>query len=158
MFKTRKIAGLSVALMLIGAPLMAQTSAAPQQEQQTTEIADADLQKFADAYTEIQLENKNAQEQMVAIVEEEGLDVQRFGEIQQASMDPNSTLEVSDEEKAKHESANKKLKKVQDGFKQKVEGIIVSNGLTMDRFDQIFAAIQNDKELQQKVQGMLMKG
>lgn len=155
--KVKKIAGLSILLMLIGAPLSAQISASQETVKQTTEIPDADLQKFTEAYQEIQLENQKAQQVMIGVIEKEGLDVKRFSEIQRASMDPNSTVVVSAEEQAKHDKADAKLKEMQEGFQQKMNSIIEGKGLSLERFDQIFVAVQNSTALQQKVQDMLQK-
>ena len=128
------------------------------EEIQTETVSDADLKKFTDAYREIQDENQKAQERLVAIIEKEGLDVNRFSEIHQASLDPNSELEVSEDEMAKHDKANMQLEKMQSGFQQKMESIVKGKGLTMERFDAIFQAVQSDPSLQQKVQDLMMKG
>ena len=156
MLYLRKIKAVLFLTLIAAAPLFGQVPADAQKAQEQTQVSDADLKKFTNAYQEIQTENQNAQQQIMTAVQEEGMDVERFGEIKNASMDPNSTMEVSKEEQAKYDKANKKLEKMQSSFQQKMEKIIVSHGLTTDKFDQIFLAVQNSSELQQKVQNMMM--
>lgn len=143
--------------LIAGAPLFAQVPADAQKMEQTTDVSDANLKKFADAYQEIQLENSKAQQEMVGIIQKEGMDVERFGEIKNASMDPNSEVDLSKEEKTQYDRANENLEKMKTSFEQKMDDIIKSKGLTSEKFDQIFLAVQNNKDLQQKVQNLLMK-
>lgn len=143
--------------LIAGAPLFAQVPENAQKMEQTTDVSDANLQKFANAYQEIQLENSKAQQQMMSVIQKEGLDVKRFGEIKNASMDPNSSVELSEKEKTQYDRANANLEKMKTSFQQKMDDIIKSKGLSTEKFDQIFLAVQNNKDLQQKVQNLLMK-
>lgn len=156
MLHSQKIKAVLFLSLIAATPLFAQVPADSQNMEQTAEVSDADLDKFTKAYQEIQLENRGAQQQIVAAIQEEGIEVKRFSEIKNAAMDPNSNVEVSEEEKAKYDRANEKLEKMQTFFKQKMDKIIVSHGLTTEKFDQIFLAVQNNKELQQKVQSLMM--
>ncbi|AUC23522.1 hypothetical protein BTO15_16065 [Polaribacter sejongensis] len=76
------------------------------QEQQ--DISDKELVQFADAYTEVQVLNQQSQQKMMSILQEEGLEIERFNEIQQAKMDPNKKSDATDVEKKKHENITTK--------------------------------------------------
>jgi hypothetical protein len=51
-------------------------------------VSDEELKQFASAVIEIQTINLQAQEKMITTVQEEGLEVERFNEIQLALEDP----------------------------------------------------------------------
>lgn len=152
MFKS-KIALFFISTMMLGTPLFAQIP--DSQPAQVKEVSDADLRKFAQAYQEIQAENQKAQGEMRTAIEKEGLDPQRYNEIQQIVQNPDSTVDVPKEEMAKHEKASEELNKIQSKFQTKMEATINKNGLTMVRFNEVFASIQNNPALQQKVQNIL---
>ena len=94
-----------ITLALTGALVGTLSTAAKSQEMQapiTTQaqanITTAELSKFADAFQEVQVENQAAQQKMMGIIKDEGLDVQRFTEIQKAQMNPEA------EEKGREEA------------------------------------------------------
>lgn len=124
---------------------------------QEQEVSDTELTQFANAYQEMQVQNQEAQQEMVKIIEAEGMDVQRFSAIQQASMDPNQDIEVTDSEKKMHENAISKMKEMQPEIEKKATEKIIATGLTMERFEAIAAVIQKDQGLQQRLQSILMK-
>jgi hypothetical protein len=59
-------------LASIGA-VTAQVQQQPQAETATTDVSDKELNKFATAFQAIQMENQKAQQEMVTIIEENGL-------------------------------------------------------------------------------------
>lgn len=124
---------------------------------QENDISDAELAKFANAYQEMQVQNQEIQQEMVKIIEKEGMDVDRFSAIQQASMDPNQEVEASDSEMKMHENAVTKMQKMQPEMEKKASEKIAATGLTMERFEALAAVIQNDQDLQQRLQTILMK-
>ena len=124
---------------------------------QESEVSEAELTKFATAYMEMQVQNQEAQQEMVKIIEDEGMDVQRFSAIQQASMTPDQKVEATDEEMKMHENVVAKMQKMQPEMEKKATEKIVASGLTMERFEALAAVIQNDQALQQRLQTILMK-
>ena len=94
-----------ITLALTGALVGGLSTAAKAQQlpavataQAQTTISTAELTKFADAFQEVQVENQAAQQEMMGIIKTEGLDVQRFTEIQKAQMNPETEVEATDEE------------------------------------------------------------
>lgn len=124
---------------------------------QENKISDAELTQFANAYQEMQVQNQEAQNEMVKIIEAEGMDVQRFSAIQQASMDSNQDVDVSEAEIKMHENAIAKMQKMQPELEKQAMEKIVATGLTMERFEALAAVIQKDQGLQQRLQTILMK-
>lgn len=120
-------------------------------------VPDQELEKFASAFQQIQLITQEAQQEMVAAVEQEGLAVQRFSELMQATQDPDQETEGSDEEIKKFEAAMQVLDKIQADSQQNMQDKIVEEGLSIDRYQAIAALVQNDTQLQQKVQQFMEK-
>ena len=120
-------------------------------------VTTAELTKFADAFQKVQAENQVAQQQMMSVIEEKGLDVKRFNEIQKSKMNPEAEVVATEEELKMHTEVLTELEKMRPQLEAKMEAIIKENGLTMDRYKAVAVALQNDKELQQKFQGIMMK-
>lgn len=128
---------------------------APQQQQ--VEVNDEELTNFANAYQGITVINQKAQQEMVKVVEDSGFDVKRFNEIHQASLDPNKEIEVSSEEKAKHKEVVSEIEGMQSEFQADMEEVIKEQGLSVERYEQLAMALQQDTALQQRLQ-KLMQG
>lgn len=160
MIKSRKIAGLLFAFTLISsAGVFAQTQPMPQQQQQQVDVdvSDAELAKFADAYQKIRMVNQKAQQEMVKKVEDGGFDVQRFNKIHQASLDPNTEVDATEEEMSKHKEVVADIEGMQGKFQKEMEDAISDEGLEVKRYEKIAMALQTDTELQQRLQ-KLMQG
>lgn len=124
---------------------------------QEKEISDTELTQFASAYQEMQIQNQEIQQKIVKMIEDEGMDVQRFSAIQQASMDPNQEVEATDSEIKMHQNVIVKIQKMQPQFEKEASDKIVATGLTMERFETLATVIQKDQALQQRLQTILMK-
>lgn len=122
------------------------------------DVSDQDLDKFVQSYKHIQAANQEAQQDMMKMIEDEGLDVQRFQTIQQASTDPSKEVDATKEEMASHKKISSKIQAMQPELEKKMETIIEKDGLTLDRYQAIAMAIQDNQELQQKVQSKMMAG
>ena len=128
---------------------------APQQQQQKVDVNDEELTKFANAYQGITVINQQAQQKMVKTVEDSGFDVKRFNEIHQASLDPNKEIEVSSEEKARHKEVVSEIEGMQGEFQKDMENVIEEQGLSVERYEQLAMALQQDTELQQRLQKLM---
>lgn len=122
-----------------------------------TKVSDADLNKFADAYKAVQIENQEVQQEMVEMIKKEGLELSRFQTIQQASVNPNKEVEATQEEMDIYKKVITEIEKMQPELQKEMSDIITDNGLTLDRYQEIGAALQSDQALQQKLQTMMMK-
>jgi len=101
------------------------------QESTQTEVSDQDLKKFAAVLQEIQAVNQQAQQDMVVIVEDEGLEIKRFNEIRQAQANPDMEVDVSEEEVKMFNSATEELVKIQEDAQKDMESEIKEEGLTV---------------------------
>lgn len=121
-----------------------------QPQQQVGEISDKELQQFVSASQYVQVINQQAQQEMVTAVEKEGLQAQRYSEIQQAQQDPNQEADATDEELKQYEAATQELQKIQVQAQQQMQKKLNEEGLTESRFQEISMVLQSDPELQEK--------
>lgn len=115
------------------------------------EVTDAELQQFAMAFQGLRVINQKAQQEMIGIVQKEGMELKRFNEIQQATMNPEMEVKATDAEKKKHKKIAVKLKKVQLDFQGQMEKTITNTGLSMQRYQEIATQLQKDPELQERL-------
>jgi hypothetical protein len=135
--------------------LFAQTpQQAPQQmqQQQPTEVSENEIEQFALAFREIQVINQQVQQEMIDVVQEEGVDVQRFNEYLTAQQDPAQKINASEEELEQFTSAYQEIEEIQKDATQQMEQAITDNELSVERYQEIAMSIQANPELLQKLQ------
>lgn len=125
------------------------------QTEQKEEVSTEELKQFASALQEVQTINQQVQQKMINAVEEEGLEVQRYKEIMQAQQDPNQEANATNEELKQFETAIQEVGELQAKAEQEMEAKIIAEDLTINRYREILALIQNDPELQQRIQKYL---
>lgn len=126
-----------------------------QQKQEKIDISDGDMKKFAAAFQEVQTINQSTQVKMQKAIQDEGLKIERFQEIQQIQNNPKQDGDISDNELKKFKSAAGKLGQIQMQAQQSMQKKIKGEGLTIQRYQKIMASLQQDPELQKKLKEML---
>lgn len=148
MIKTLKLKSVLVLFALIGSATMFA------QEQ---EVTDTELTQFANAYVKMQMQNQEAQQKVMKLIQDKGLALERFNEIQQASMDPNTTVDATAEEMKQHAEITAEIEKMQPKMEEQAIKGIESTGISLDQYQALGAAIQKDEALQKRLQDILMK-
>ncbi|GAB4239965.1 MAG: hypothetical protein Kow0049_27610 [Stanieria sp.] len=123
------------------------------------EVSQQELQKFAQAYQEVQKIQKSSEAQMVQAVEGEGLSPERFIEIsksQQNTESDSNTTGVSTEEKESFENAKAKIIEIRQTTESDMTQAINKQGLEIPRFNEILTALQQDSELREQFQQMMV--
>lgn len=128
------------------------TSASAVMGQTDKEVTDNELKQFVAIVQQIQSINQESQQQMIKVVEDKGLNVERFNEIAQATQDPNKENDASDEEMKKFTDISTTIEKMYAGVQKKIEDNIKTEGLTLERYQEIGTAIQTKPELQERIQ------
>ena len=146
----RSFKTLVVCIATIGTSSFSQVNA-----QEQVEVTDAELNKIASAFQGIQKVNMEAQQEVMKKVEESGFDANRFNELYQASASPEKTVDTSDEEKERFGKVMNEIQQMQVGFTEKIEKIISNEGMSIERYQTIAMALQNDTELQGRLRTML---
>lgn len=129
----------------------AQVTPAPEPQVQQTEVSDEELAEFAQAFQVMRMLNQEIQQELTGVVEEEGMQIQRFNEIHQATVDPATPVEATDEEKEQYENISTEIDKRQVGFQQQMEDIVSDLDMTFERYQEIAMRLQNDPELQERL-------
>lgn len=157
MIKSKKFAGLLfVFALLTGSAAVAQQPTTPQQ-QVDVDVSDAELAKFAEAYQGLRVMNQEINKKMMKVVQDGGLDVQRFNEIHQASINPEQEVDATEEELEQHKAILTEIEGMQKEVQTKMENVVKDKGLTMQRYEKLAMALQTDQELQTRLQEMLTK-
>ncbi|UZH54203.1 DUF4168 domain-containing protein [Salinimicrobium tongyeongense] len=156
MIKVNKLAGALMFFLIMGSTAaFAQEQQAPAQQEQSAEVSDAELTKFVQALQGVQQVAMEAQQKMMQLVQDEGMDFARFNEIHQASVNPEAEVEATSEEKETHKKIIAEFESMQEGLQQQLEEHIKKQGLTMERYEQIAMQVQTDMQLQQRIQQMI---
>lgn len=125
-----------------------------QQQGQNIDVSDEDLKKFAEIIQEVQVINQSSQQDMMKAVQDEGLDVQKFTQIQQAQQNPNKEANASDKEMKQFQSSMEQIQKIQTDSRAEIESKIEERGMSIEEYQKILSAIQQSPELQQKFQNL----
>lgn len=145
----RKFLSVKLCLLLSVFGLLSMTA------QTTTEVSNEDLGAFADVYIALQIEGVKVQEDMVKVVEDNGLSVARFQALREAQVNPDATVEATEEEMKSFETINVKLAAMQPALEAKMAEIVKANGMEIDAYREMALKIYNDTELEQKFQALI---
>lgn len=126
------------------------------QAQEDNALSEKDMEQFAEVFIDIQAISEDAREGMVAALDEVGMSVDRFNEIQQMAQDPSSDLTLSDEEEEQLNQANQSIQGIQMDAQQKMQQAILDNGMSVEKYQEIAMQVQTNPDLQQKIQAMMM--
>lgn len=160
MSKLISIKSIFLAIAIIGSvTLSAQNDGNIQGQMQQTKAKDVsqkELKQFADAYQDVQMENQKINQEMMKVIEDGGLEVDRFKELQQANSNPDEKTDATKEELKKQEKIVAKIQEMTPQLQKRMEGVIGKSGLDMEKYKAIAAAVQQDQDLQQKLQKLMM--
>ncbi|MDA3879767.1 MAG: DUF4168 domain-containing protein [Prolixibacteraceae bacterium] len=126
-------------------------------QQNSTDVNDSELKKFATVYKKVQEVSRESQNKMVEIVQNEGIEVQRYNIIMRTQEDPSQKITVSEDELKIVKTINSKLKKIEENTNKKLQETIKENKLTVNRYQEILASIQSNPDLQTKLQEYLQE-
>ena len=124
---------------------------------ESSSISQAELQQFANAVIEVQTIERQTQESMAQLILAEGLSPERFNEIflAQQSVGVEPEPEITLEEQQTFEQVLSQLETIDQAAQTSKEQAVIAQGLEVERFDQILAAVRQDPDLQQQVQELL---
>ncbi len=133
---------------------------APNQMQQSPpdiDVSDDEIGLFADAVMNVQEVQMGSQQDMMKIIQDEGLDVETYNQVAQGLQTGQSAdeLDVTEEEMEKFNNASEEIEGMQQDMQDEIETAIEDAGMEMARFEEINRAVEQDPELQQKVRAEL---
>jgi|GEM_PF-4756700 len=123
-----------------------------------TDISDAEIETFLDAVEGVQAVSQQAQRQMMEFVQNEGLSLERFSEIQQKLQMPEAEVAaITAEEEEKLDRIEMKIRELEPELERKSAAAVREAGLTPLRYQELSKGIQLDQELSQKAQSMMQQ-
>ncbi len=164
------LAGSFVAMLTMGTALEAQVRQQPNQQQQqpqmqmqqqapNTEVSDEELEKFVGIAQEMQEAQQGVEEEMMAILEKNNLDVQKFQTIQQSQQMQGAEGEtpegVTQKDMQNFTAAMGEIQEKQKKNQEKMMAVISDGGMEMQRFQEIQMALQQDQDLQARFRSMM---
>jgi len=125
-----------------------------QQPTVDTDVSDEELDQFLDASAKAQEVQMGFQQQMIDIVEGEGIDVETYIQIAEGIQmgQAEEDIDVSESDMEKFRTASASIEEVGQEMDTQLADAIEEVGMSMDRFQEINMAIQQDPELQQRIQ------
>lgn len=130
---------------------------APPTGQQDVNISDKKLKQVAQVFKKVQDVNQNAQNDMMEILNQEGLDVQTFAAIQQNQQTQSDEQVASEEDMKKYDKCTVKLEKIQMQAQEVIQKKITDSGLTLAEYQELGQKIQSNPELMEKVQSYIQQ-
>ncbi|TXK52828.1 DUF4168 domain-containing protein [Pontibacter qinzhouensis] len=157
-FKGMIIAALTLGLVSFSDAAFAQQTTAPQaSQQQTTPIfTEVELQQFIDASERIMVLQQENEKAMLNILEEEKLDVNKFNELAIAYQEERiDEAEATQAEKEAFTKVAERIIELQPTVQAEVQRAIEQDGMTMEKYEKVMMAYQEDPSVQAKIQSML---
>lgn len=155
-----------IVLVLVGTGLVfAQVEQQPQQPQQPQmpevpapdEISDEELVTFLEASDAIQPIQEKAQEDMQKVIEDEGMEFQRFQQIMMAMQNPQMAdqMDVSADEEESIQAMQPKLMEIETEATDEITTEIADKGLQVERYQAIFMSLQQHPELMERLEDLM---
>jgi len=118
------------------------------------DVSNDELERFVALSQELQMMSQEVQQDMISAVEEEGLDLQRFSEMDKADRNPKEELEGTPQELASYEAASERLNTMQTEARDEMQSKLEARGFTEQRLQEINIALQRDTALQKRFRSM----
>ncbi|MEX2600365.1 MAG: DUF4168 domain-containing protein [Balneolaceae bacterium] len=130
-----------------------------QQPQMDIDVSEEELELFLDASERARSLQMDAEQEMLAVLEEEGLEVETYSTIAQSLQmgQPADSIDASAEDMARYENASVQIEEIGSAMDQDVTSAIEDEGMEMERFQEINMAIQMDPQLQQRAQALFQQ-
>lgn len=123
-------------------------------------VTDAELQTFSEVAQKLQGIQKNFQSNIQSIVQESGIEMQRFQKIMMSQRRPQMAKQVTvtEEEKKIMKEIQPKLVKEQMGMQEDMRKHIEDSELELKRFRQIAVTLRQSDTLSQRLQEISNNG
>lgn len=142
-------------LMLLGSSVSAQQLPPQQQQQVREDFSDSELKQFIKANQGATAIQQESQGEMVATIEEEGLDVNTFNEILTSAQNPEQEVNASEDELNQFNKIAEKLQVIQKKTEEKIIKVIEKEGIDAEMYQEIMIAYQASPKVKEKVDKLL---
>lgn len=144
----RKVTFLLSIILLSSVSIIAQTNS----KEVSKKVSDSELASFAEVFKEVQEISQKSQSKMVKIIKDEGFDLKRYNTIARAQQNDDQDLEVSDSEIEKLKAIDSQLVEIESETQERLEKKLNEKNLTIERYLEIMELLQDDEQLQIRLQ------
>lgn len=116
-----------------------------------TKVSEAEFTSLVSVIRELQKSGTGMQNELIQIVRAEGLTPERFNEIQYNMDSPVNEVEATDEELAAHKKIAIEVDRLKAEQQNKLLLYLKENGLTLKRYQEIAAQVQEDEKLNERL-------
>jgi len=131
-------------------PPSAQAQVPPPTQPTSVEVTEEQLDRFANAYQAVQEIQIEAQAEMAAAIEGEGLTVEEFNTIAQTMQSPAAS-EIPSQQAEPFMAAAEQVATIQASVPDEIAAAIQAENMTLGEFEQILIMAQQDPGLQQQI-------
>jgi len=131
---------------------------------QDISVSDQEVEKFVAAFMQIQSIQQNVQTEIGSIIQDSSFSQERFLEIYQAQQQAaqgnsgaQQSLDLSSEEQESYEQTLSQINQVQQSMQSRMETAIQEEELAVGRFNQIYGALSQSPEIQERVRSELQE-
>jgi hypothetical protein len=130
-----------------------------QQPMADADVSDEELEAFVEVNMSLQETQMEAQEEMIVILEDEGISIENYNQIAQGLQAGQSEedLAVDAAEFEKFESASQRIEEIEQRLDDDFENAVAESGMDSGRFMEINMLIQQNPELMQRVQQLIQE-
>lgn len=158
----RILAGTSIGALLISMslPTYAQTQPSPPEQVAFEETVSAEeVTKFARAIRQMRSIQTQAQQQATQVLEAANLSIAQFNDLVNRQRHPEShpTAAMTRDEQLQFERTFPRIASIRATTEQQMEQAIESEGLAVQRFNQIFSLVQQNPRLRRAVEQVLQR-
>lgn len=162
--KLKKItaAAFIIATMGLGQAAFAQVAPEAQpnsgQQSQAEDFSTAELKQFVAANERAMAVQKESENAMMTVIQEAEISVDKFNELAQAHQQQKlNEVKASAEEMAAFNKAAQRIVEMQPEVQQTLVKAIEQDGLTVEKFEKIMVAYQQNPAVQEKVQKLIVE-
>lgn len=119
-----------------------------------TQVSDEDLTKIVELDKQLRPLQEAAQQEMMTALGNSGLEMQQYQSIAQMQQQ-GSTESVSDEEMQKYTALSAEIERIDQEMQNQAVTIMESEGYSLEQYQEVVMAIQQDPALMQKIQSMI---
>lgn len=121
------------------------------------EISDDELLTFVNASDAIQPIQQSAQQDMQEVIEDEGMQWERFQQIMMSMQNPQTAgqMDISEEEEQTIQEVQPKLQEIEVEATDEIRSEITNQGIEVERYQAIFMSLQQNPELMERLEELM---
>ncbi len=129
------------------------------QQADTSEIQvpERELRQFVNGMHQIQAIDQKVQQEMLNVLEEIGLDPERYQELSRMQQAPDESAGMTEQERGQFRQAQERIQEIQRDATQQQQEAIQNAGLDLQRFQELSSTIRQNPDLMAKYQDLMQE-